>query len=96
VKRTLAVAGLALLCGCTAAQVATGLADVSKVIAQGQLVCKVGPTLLALVDPSGAPVLAKGQTATYVNAACAVLDGVAVSPPASGTLGTVTVAVPTV
>jgi hypothetical protein len=78
-----------LVTACTATQV-------SNAVATGQLVCAVGPTVVALVDPTGAAVLATGATQAFVNAACALVNGVAVSPPASGVAQTVTITPPTI
>ena len=68
-----AVAGLGLA-ACTPAQVGT-------VVQEGQLFCAVGPTVVGLASPSGAAILAKGSTKAFVDAACAVVGGMAVSPP---------------
>ncbi len=77
--------GLFLVCltlsACSATQLQTGLTAASQAIADGQLVCQVGPSFLALVDPSGAAVLAKGNSAAYVQQACALVHGAAVALP---------------
>jgi hypothetical protein len=80
-------AGLALS-ACTAAQV-------NRVVVDGQLVCAVGPTVVAMAYPSGAAVLAKGAPKAYVDAVCGVIGGVAVSPPGAA-VPTVTVVPPVV
>jgi hypothetical protein len=78
---------LALALGaCTAAQVSTAVAD-------GQLVCTYGPSLAAMVDPSGAAILAKGQTAAFVRAACAAIGGVP-TPATGAPVQTVTITPP--
>ena len=63
-----------LLSACTSAQVRFA-------VAQGQLVCAIGPTFVALADPTGAAVLAQGATKAFVDAACAAVNGIAVPPP---------------
>lgn len=86
-KKTL-VAGLAALAlaGCTASQVQTA-------VSEGQLVCAVGPTAVAMSSTSGAAILAQGATKQAVNDVCGLIGGIAVSPPASG-VQSVTVALP--
>ena len=59
---------------------------VSTVLADSQLFCQVGPVVVAMAQATGAsvaPILAKGASSAYVRAACAVVSGLAVSPPAS-------------
>jgi hypothetical protein len=85
--RTTLVVGVLVISACTATQV-------SKAVAAGQLVCAVGPTMLAVADPSGAAVLAQGASQAFVNAVCAAVNGVPVPPPASGVAPTVTVVPP--
>lgn len=76
----------AALAGCTATQV-------QEVVTDGQLVCAVGQARLAMSTDTGAVILAKDATKRAVDATCALLHGVAVSPPASG-VQSVTVALP--
>ena len=103
--RYISLALLTALAGCGSTITATApvtsgqastLTTVASVVASGQLVCKLGPAnLVALIDPSGAAILAKGNTAAYVAKACAAINGVAVSPPTgSSTIATVSVSVP--
>lgn len=82
IGRMLPITCLALLCACTAAQIATVSTTASTVIADGQLICRVGPTFLAMVSPSGTALLAKGATAAAVAATCAAVNGVATALPA--------------
>ena len=84
--------GVAVLLGaCTATQVSSGLAD-------GQLACAVSGSVVALqaLTPAGtvSPILAKGASSTAVQTACALVSGIAVSPPAAGVAGSVTVKLP--
>jgi hypothetical protein len=86
--RPIVLASLVALAGCTAAQVSTA----STILADGQLVCAAGPTVVKLADLAGQPVLAKGASSSFVRSACAVISGIAVSPPAPGTsIPTVTI-----
>ena len=88
IKTTLALA-LALT-GCTTAQVTTALQD-------GQLACAAGNAVVAVQAVTGnttTAVLAKGASSGAVQATCALIQGVAVSPPAGGVAGTVTVVLP--
>ena len=62
------------LAACTATQVGTAVQD-------GQLVCAVGPMVVSLSSTSGAAILAKGATKAAVDAVCALISGIAVSPP---------------
>ena len=74
--RRIALASLVALAGCTVAQV-------NRVIADGQVVCAIGPAnAVAMVDPTGAPILARGATAGYVAAVCAAINAYPVPPPA--------------
>ena len=69
--------------------------QVNQAVAEGQLVCTQGPAFAALFDPSGAAVLAKGSSKAFVDAACALVGGVAVSPPGA-LVRTVTIVPPPV
>ncbi len=78
----LAVAGLS---ACSASQIASvnsGVTQAEQAVAIGQLVCQTGPTFLAMVDPSGAAILAKGATQQFVTQACAAVNATAVALPA--------------
>ena len=90
--------GLLITClalsACTATQLQTGLTAASQAVTDGQLICQVGPTFLALVDPTGAAVLAKGATAEYVQTACAEVNGIAVALPLAKTAVTAVVMPP--
>ena len=74
------------LAACTTAQVGTA-------VQEGQLVCAVGPTVVSLSSTSGAAILAKGATKQAVDAVCALISGIAVSPPGAP-IPSVTVALP--
>jgi hypothetical protein len=77
-----AAAGLALS-GCTPAQQTA----FNNVVVAGQLFCSrvgaSGPELVALANASGAPVSVIGQSSTWVAAACALVNGQPVPPPAT-------------
>ena len=53
----------------------------SQAIADGQLVCQSATAVVALVDPAGAPVLAKAASSTFVQDACALVSGKPVALP---------------
>ena len=72
----LAVAALLALSGCTAAQI-------NSAVTTGQLFCQTSAAVVAIVDTTGKPVSVIGQTAQAVNAYCAAVNAVPVSPPAS-------------
>ena len=80
---------------CALSLSACSSAQVGQVVADGQLVCAVGPTVVAMAYPSGAAVLAKGATKVFVDAVCGTIKGIAVSPP-NAPVPTVTVVPPTV
>ena len=65
------------LSACTAPQLATTRTTLDQV----RLFCAVRDSVVALSTATGTPILAQGQTAGYVTAACALAGGVAVSPP---------------
>lgn len=70
---------------CAAILAVTGCtADLrNRALADGQLVCGLGPAnAVAMVDPAGAPIFARGNTAMYVAAVCAAINAIPVSPPA--------------
>ncbi len=73
-----AAAGLA---GCTASQASRTLATAQQVVSDGQLVCQVGPTAFAMLDPAGAEILAKGAAKSAVDQVCAAVNGAAVALP---------------
>ena len=88
--RLLHLALLASLAGCSAGAVTAPIAapvttstatrdllTAQQVVAEGQLVCQVGSTAFAMLDPSGAALLAKGAAKTAVDAACGTVGGVA-------------------
>ena len=75
-----AAAGIALT-GCTATQVSKGLATAQEVVADGQLVCQVGPTALAMLTPQVAAILAKGAAKSAVDTTCGIINGVATALP---------------
>jgi hypothetical protein len=56
-------------------------------VAQGQLYCAKTvaglPMVVALVDLAGAPVIATNAGEAFVNASCALVAGIPVSPPAA-------------
>ena len=79
--RYLCLALIASLAGCTATQATRTIATAQQVISDGQLVCKVGPTALAMFDSSGAEILAKGGTKQAVDTVCGIVDGIAVALP---------------
>jgi hypothetical protein len=89
-RSTQALAAGLLLCAlaaCTDAQVTGATTTTSKAIADGQLACAIGPTIVGLIDPSGAALInADAQRA------CALVNGVSVTPPAPGsTVPTITI-----
>ncbi len=86
-----------LLSACSTSQVAsvnTGITQAEQAVAIGQLVCQVGPTFLAMVDPSGAAILAKGATSTFVTQACAAVNGVATALPVAASVVTTVITPP--
>lgn len=72
----------AFLAGCTP----TGQLS-PQAVATGQLYCATatatGPLVVALADASGVPVTATNKASSVVQAACAVINAVPVSPPAN-------------
>jgi len=94
--KKLFVLGTLALAGCTGTSTVATLTN--EAVTDGQLFCSpAGKAIVAMVSPSGAAILAKGQTATYVNAACAAINAIPVPPPPTGTVvPTATVAVPSV
>jgi hypothetical protein len=91
--RILPVAAL-LLAGCSAAQTTTATNVASTVVTDGRLYCSPAGQVaaagaigvVALVSPSGAAILAKGASSSFVAAACAVINAVPVVPPPTGTV----------
>lgn len=75
-KHIVLVAALTLG-ACTTSQVGTTRTTLDQI----RLFCAVKDATVALSTASGTPILAQGQTATYVNTACALAGGIAVSPP---------------
>ena len=75
------VAALTGLSACSANQATRTLATAQEVVSDGQLVCQVGPTAFAMLDPSGAAILAKGATKAAVDQTCALVNGVATALP---------------
>ena len=69
----LAAAALLALSGCSA-------------VTTGQLFCRTSQAVVAIVDPTGKPVSVIGQTAQAVNAICAAVNAIPVSPPAASGL----------
>lgn len=103
--RNTLIAGLAMLAltACTQSPT-TGAAEITStapvsattlrsVIAEGQLLCSAGPATVAMFSTSGAAILAKGATKKAVDAVCAILGSVAVSP-AGAPVGSVSVVLP--
>jgi hypothetical protein len=89
-KRTsLVMVGLVAvsLGACTATQM-------GNAVKEGQLVCAVGPTMVAMMSTSGAAILAQGATKLAVDTVCGLINGIAVSPPNFGVAPVVTVALP--
>ena len=86
-----ALLALGLLAGCTSAQVTTSLQD-------GQLACAAGSAVVAMqavgAGNTTTAILAKGASSSAVQSVCGLISGVAVSPPAAGVAGTVTVSLP--
>ena len=72
---------------------ACSTAQLGRAVQDGQLVCAVGPTVVAMSSTSGAAILARGATKTAVDSVCALIAGIAVSPP-GGSVPSVTVALP--
>lgn len=70
------LAGAVLVSGCSPAQVTQGQLFCAKVV-QGL------PMVVGLADLSGAPVMAAGTAASVVQAECAIVQGIPVSPPAN-------------
>lgn len=103
--KNILLAGLATLALAACAQnPTTGAAEITSVapvsattlrsvIAEGQLLCSAGPATVAMFSTSGAAILAKGATKSAVDAVCAILGAVAVSP-VGAPVGTVSVALP--
>jgi len=84
----------ALVAGCTSAQVSSAVTAAQQAVTIGQLVCQVGPEFLAMVDTSGAAILAKGASSTFVTQACATVNGVATALPAAATVITTAITPP--
>ena len=98
-----AVLGCALLFGlgaCTnGALTPVGQQTVSNLIADGQLFCGVatqaGPVVVAVVDATSAKaVTVTDQAASYVNAACKIVNGIPVAPPVNAAAAPVVAIVP--
>lgn len=72
---------LAALVACSPAQ----QASIDRAVIAGQTFCAkataTGPLVVALVDAAGAPVIATNQAAGVVQAACASISAIPVSPP---------------
>ena len=82
--RSMMVIGYLMLAGltaCTASQASRTLATAQQVVADGQLVCQVGPAAFEMLDPSGAAILAKGATKSAVDTVCGAVNGVATALP---------------
>jgi len=71
--KSIALASALALAACSGMTPAT-------VIADGQLVCKVGTLFAAMAGPQGA-LFAKAASSAYVHAACAMVNGVPVALP---------------
>ena len=82
-KSILILGALGVLSACTTTQVSRTLATADQVIADGQLVCKIGPTVVAMLAPSGAEILAKGASKSAVDTVCGLVNGAAVALPAA-------------
>ena len=82
------------LAACTPGTTApVGAGTLRTYVAEGQLLCAAGPATLAMFAPSGAAILAKGAAKAAVDAVCATINSVAVSP-SGAPVGSVTVALP--
>lgn len=72
------------------AQLTTDLQNANAVAVQdARLFCAVatpaGPIVVAVADAAGAPVVATGTAKLVVDASCAAINGIPVTPPAVGT-----------
>ncbi len=85
---------LPVVAGCTSAQVSSAVTTAQQAVTIGQLVCQVGPQFLAMVDTSGAAILAKGASQTFVTQACAAVNGVAAALPAAAAVATAAITPP--
>lgn len=75
----IAIAAVASLAACSPSQVQTTRTTLDQV----RLFCAVKDATVAISTASGTPILAQGQPKAYVDAACALAGGIAVSPPAA-------------
>lgn len=82
------IAALLALGGCTGliptapvtqATAAHALATGQQIVAEGNLICQVGPTMFQMIDPSGAAILAKGAPKAAVDKVCGSVNGAAVA-----------------
>ncbi len=89
----LGACALALAACTTTPTVPVSANTVRTYVAEGQLLCAAGPAALAMFVPSGAAILAKGATKAAVDAVCAAVNSVAVSP-SGAPVGTITVTLP--
>jgi hypothetical protein len=73
----------------TVGLVACSQQQLTTVSNDGRLFCAVataeGPIIVSLANAEGVPVTVTNQSAAAVAAACAVIDGIPVTPPAAGT-----------
>ena len=86
-----ALMALGLLAGCstavtspvsapvTASTATRDLATIEQGASMGQLFCQEGPAVLAMFDPSGAAILAKGAASVAVKTVCNLVGGAAVA-----------------
>ncbi len=90
------VAGVAASSGVAAGTIASGLTLVDDAVTAGQLFCATKGEVVGLLDAAtNKPLLATGQTSAFVNAACNLIGGLPVVPPAT-TVPTVAVVAPVV
>ena len=69
--------------------------QINQAVLDGQLVCATGPTVVAMYNAStGSAILARGQSKTFVDQICAIINGIPVSPPLAP-VPSVSVIVPT-
>lgn len=78
---------LLTLAGCSTQQQANVQKAVNTAVVDGQLFCAkattLGPVVVAVATAAGVPIIATGATSLAVNAACAAIGGIPVSPPAN-------------
>ena len=78
------ISSLILLSACN-----SGMSNIGNVvnttIADGQLFCAAKSAVVVMADLSGAPILAKDASSTFVTDVCGLIDGVPVSPPNDST-----------